>query len=196
KTLELDHIGIKAAQFSFTRLKGADPTLGVEMASTGEVATFGNELHEAFLKSLLSVGFTTPKKNILVTIGPEKDKLDLLESMKKLSEMGYRLFATEGTHMILKNHGISSKRLHKIQTQESPNIAEYIRDKKVDMVINIPTNYTPEEVTDGYLIRRKAIDSNIPLITNKQLAKLLVETLEKYSMETLEIKPWDEYVQA
>jgi carbamoyl-phosphate synthase large subunit len=196
KTLELDHIGIKAAQFSFSRLKGADPTLGVEMASTGEVATFGNELHEAFLKSLLSVGFTIPKKNILVTIGPEKDKLDLLESMKKLTEMGYKLFATEGTHKVLKQHGISAKRLHKIQTETSPNINEYIRDKKVDMVINIPTNYSPEEVTDGYLIRRKAIDANIPLITNKQIAKLLVETLAKNPLESLEIKSWDEYVQA
>jgi len=196
KTLELDHIGIKAAQFSFTRLKGADPTLGVEMASTGEVATFGNELHETLLKSLLSVGFTMPKKNILVTIGPEKDKLDLVDSFKKLTEMGYRLFATEGTHKMLKQYGVASKRLYKIQTETSPNINEYIRDKKVDMVINIPTNYSPEEVTDGYLIRRKAIDANIPLITNKQVAKLLVETLEKYSMEDLEIKAWDEYVPA
>jgi carbamoyl-phosphate synthase large subunit len=196
KTLELDHIGIKAAQFSFTRLKGADPTLGVEMASTGEVATFGNELHETLLKSLLSVGFTMPRKNILVTIGPEKDKLDMLDSMKKLTEMGYKLFATEGTHKTLKLHGISSKKLHKIQTEESPNITEYIRDKKVDMVINIPTNYSPEEITDGYLIRRKTIDSNIPLITNKQVAKLLIETLEKYKLEDLEIKSWDEYVQA
>lgn len=194
KTLELDHIGIKAAQFSFTRLKGADPTLGVEMASTGEVATFGDELHETLLKSLLSVGFTMPKKNILVTIGSEKDKLDLLESMKHLASLGFRLFATEGTHRTLKEHGLKSTLLHKIKTETSPNINEYLRDKKVDLVINIPRNYSPEEVTDGYLMRRKAIDANIPLITNKQIAMLLVETLGKYSPENLEIKSWDEYV--
>lgn len=193
KTLELDHIGIKAAQFSFTRLKGADPTLGVEMASTGEVATFGDDLHETLLKSYLSVGFTIPKKNILVTIGPEKDKIDLLESFKELTAMGYRLFATEGTHEVLKTHGIKSKMLNKIQSGESPNIEEYLREKKLDLVINIPRNYSPEEVTDGYLIRRRAIDSNIPLITNKQIAKLMIETIEKYDQDSLEVKAWDEY---
>jgi carbamoyl-phosphate synthase large subunit len=194
KTLELDHIGIKAAQFSFTRLKGADPTLGVEMASTGEVATFGDDLHETLLKSLLSVGFTIPKKNILVTIGPEKDKIDLLESFRSLIDMGYKLFATEGTHKVLKSHGIKSKKLNKIQSGESPNISEYLKNKKLDLVINIPSNYSPEETTDGYLIRRRSIDSNIPLITNKQIAKLLIETMEKYDEKNLEIKSWDEYL--
>jgi carbamoyl-phosphate synthase large subunit len=194
KTLELDHIGIKAAQFSFNRLKGSDPTLGVEMASTGEVATFGDELHETLLKSLLSVGFTMPKKNILVTIGRAKDKLDLAESMRKLTQLGFKLFATEGTHKTLKEQGIKSTMLNKIQSKVSPNIEEYLREKRIDLVFNIPQNYSPEEVTDGYLIRRKAIDANIPLITNKQIAKLLVETLGKYTMEKLEIKSWDEYV--
>ncbi len=194
KTLELDHIGIKAAQFSFTRLKGADPTLGVEMASTGEVATFGNDLHETLLKSLLSVGFHLPKKNILVTIGPELDKIDLLDSLRSLIEMGYKLFATEGTYAVLKNHGIKAKMLHKIRSGESPNITEYLQGKKLDLVINIPQNYSPEEITDGYLMRRKAIDSNIPLITNKQIAKLLIETMEKYDKESLEIKAWSDYL--
>lgn len=195
KTLELDHIGIKSAQFSFSRLKGADPTLGVEMASTGEVATFGDTLHETFLKSLLSVGFTEPKKNILVTIGPEKDKVDLVDSFKALTEMGYKLFATEGTHAHLKKAGISAKKLHKIRTEESPNIAEAISDKKVDLVINIPRSESQKETTDGYLIRRRATDANIPLITNKQIAKLLIETLAKHDKETLEIKAWDEYLE-
>lgn len=194
KTLELDHIGIKAAQFSFTRLKGADPTLGVEMASTGEVATFGADLHETLLKSLLSVGFHIPEKNILVTIGPEKDKIDLLDSFRDLIDMGYKLFATEGTHDVLKSHKIKSKKLNKIQSGESPNIGEYLRSKKLDLVINIPSNYSPEETTDGYLIRRQAIDANIPLITNKQIAKLLIETLGKYGIEDLEVKSWDEYM--
>lgn len=193
-TLELDHIGIKAAQFSFTRLKGADPTLGVEMASTGEVATFGNDLHETLLKSMMAVGFRIPKKNILVTIGPAKDKVDLADSFKSLINMGYRLFATEGTHKELKELGVKSKMLHKIQTKKSPNINEYLKGKKLDLVINIPSNYTPEEVTDGYLIRRQAIDANIPLITNKQIAKLLIESLEKYGVDDLETKSWDEYV--
>jgi carbamoyl-phosphate synthase large subunit len=194
KTLELDHIGIKAAQFSFTRLKGADPTLGVEMASTGEVATFGDDLHETLLKSLLSVGFTIPKKNILVTIGPEKDKIDLLDSFRSLIDMGYKLFATEGTYKVLKDHGIKSKKLSKIQSGETPNIGEYLQKKKLDLVINIPQNYSPEETTDGYLIRRQAIDANIPLITNKQIAKLLIETMAKYGKENLEVKSWDEYL--
>ncbi len=194
KTLELDHIGIKAAQFSFTRLKGADPTLGVEMASTGEVATFGDDLHETLLKSMMAVGFRIPKKNILVTIGPAKDKVDLADSFKKLIEMGYKLFATEGTHKELKNLGVKSKMLNKIQTGKSPNIDEYLKGKKLDLVINIPSNYTPEEVTDGYLIRRQAIDANIPLITNKQITKLLIESLEKYGVDDLETKSWDEYV--
>ena len=164
------------------------------MSSTGEVATFGDELCETLLKSMLSVGFTIPRKNILVTIGPEKDKIDLLENFRKLTDMGYRLYATEGTHQTLKNNGVKSKLLHKIQTHLSPNINEYIRDKKVDLVINIPRSYSPEEITDGYLIRRRAIAANIPLITNKQIAKLLIETLSKYTLEDLEIKSWDEYV--
>ncbi len=194
KTLELDHIGIKAAQFSFSRLKGADPTLGVEMSSTGEVATFGDEIHETLLKSLLAVGFTFPRKNILVSIGEEKDKIDLMDSMKKLIALGYRLFATEGTHAALKNHGIGSKLLHKIQSGMTPNIADAIRDKKVDLVINIPTSYSPEEVTDGYLIRRRATDNNIPLITNKQIAELIIESLALCKLKDLEVKSWEEYV--
>ncbi|MDZ4217115.1 MAG: carbamoyl phosphate synthase large subunit, partial [Candidatus Gracilibacteria bacterium] len=195
KTLELDHIGIKAAQFSFTRLKGADPTLGVEMASTGEVATFGVDLHETLLKSLLSVGFTIPKKNILVTIGPEKDKIDLIGSIKDLSDMGFRLYATEGTHRELKKHGIKSTRVNKIQNGGSPNVEEIIREKKVDLVINIPQNTNQQEVTDGYLIRRCAVDANIPLVTNKQITKLIIESIQKYSMEDLEIKSWDSYLE-
>jgi len=195
KTLEMDHIGIKSAQFSFTRLKGADPTLGVEMASTGEVATFGDDLHETLLKSLLAVGFTIPKKNILVTIGPEIDKLDLVENIRSLTNMGFKILATEGTHQMLKDHKIKSQLVHKIQSEKTPNIDDYLSNKKVDLVINIPRNYSPEEVTDGYLIRRRAIDANIPLITNKQIAKLLIETLEKYGIEDLETKAWDEYIE-
>ncbi|MDF2379498.1 MAG: carbamoyl-phosphate synthase (glutamine-hydrolyzing) large subunit [Candidatus Gracilibacteria bacterium] len=194
KTLELDHIGIKAAQFSFTRLKGADPTLGVEMASTGEVATFGDDLHETLLKSLLSVGFRIPKKNILVTIGPERDKIDLIEPIRELTKMGYKIFATEGTHKSLKEHGVKSKMLNKIQTKESPHIGEYLQGKKLDMVINIPSSYKAEEITDGYLIRRASTDANIPLITNKQIAELLIETLAKYTLEDLTVKSWDEYL--
>ncbi len=194
KTLDLDYVGVKAPQFSFSRLHGADPVLGVEMASTGEVACFGENLHDAFLKAMISVGFQLPKKSILLTIGRIEDKVDFLASARLLKDLGYTLFATEGTSNFLKQNGIENTMVQKLSSKKKPNILDYIAKKKVDLVIDIPKNYTRQEITDGYLIRRNAIDMNIPLITNVQVAKLIVEVMQKYKLEDLDIKSWDEYL--
>lgn len=194
KTLDLDHIGVKAPQFSFSRLQGADPVLGVEMASTGEVACFGKTLHAAFLKAMISVGFTIPKKNILLSIGRIEDKADFLQSAQKLNGMGYNLFATEGTSDFLNENGIKNTKVFKVSSGKSPNIVDYINERKVDLVIDIPKNYTHQEITDGYLIRRRAIDMNVPLLTNLQVSRIMVEAIEKYTIDDLEILEWSEYV--
>ena len=194
KTLDLDYVGVKAPQFSFSRLHGADPVLGVEMASTGEVACFGETLQCAFLKAMMSVGFILPKKNILLTIGRLEDKVDFLESAKQLYAMGFTLFATQGTSEFLKQHDIKNTRLYKVSKKKKPNILDYLRAKKIDLVIDIPKNYTREEITDGYKIRRTSIDMNVQLLTNVQVAKLLVETLQNHASDDLAIKSWDEYI--
>jgi carbamoyl-phosphate synthase large subunit len=194
KTLEMDHVGVKAAQFSFARLKGADPVLGVEMASTGEVGTFGNTLQEAFLTSLLSVGFRMPKKNILLSIGKIEDKADFLHSASILAKLKFQLYATEGTQKFLDANNIPCKLLHRVSDAKSPNITEYLRSKKLDLVINIPKSYSREELTDGYSIRRVAIDTNTPLITNLQLAKMIAEVLENDTHSEIQIKSWAEYL--
>lgn len=193
RTLDLDYVGVKAPQFSFPRLKGADPVIGVEMASTGEVACFGDDLYEAFLKSMISVGFVLPKKNILLSIGRIEDKAEFLPAAKKLVDMGFRLFATEGTHAFLNEYGIKSTMLHKIRSGLKPNLLDALAEHEIDLVVNIPKNYSREEVTDGYLIRRKAVDLNIPLVTNVQVARVIVEAIERYSLDDLKIKEWREY---
>ncbi|MFO0780784.1 MAG: carbamoyl-phosphate synthase (glutamine-hydrolyzing) large subunit [Candidatus Gracilibacteria bacterium] len=192
-TLDLDHVGVKASQFSFSRLKGADPVLGVEMASTGEVACFGDDMYEALLKSMISTGFKIPKKKILLSIGRIEDKAAFLKSAQKLVAMGYELYATENTSRFLTENEIKNVFLYKIRSDMKPNLLDVLGEKIIDLVINIPKNYSREEVTDGYLIRRKAIDFNIPLLTNLQLAQHVVEALERYSMDDLKIKEWSEY---
>ena len=194
QTIDLDHVGVKAAQFSFTRLKGADPRLGVEMASTGEVACFGHTAEEAFLCSLLAVGFTLPRKNILVTVGSLDDKVELSPTMLKLHHMGFALFATERTHAFLESRGIPSALLYKISEPRGPNISEYLTEKRLDLVINIPLHYSGPELTDGYKMRRLAIDRGIPLITNVQLVKRLVEAMETVNMDKIVVTPWREFV--
>lgn len=196
RTLDLDHVGVKAPQFSFSRLKGADPVSGVEMASTGEVACFGDDMYEAFLKSMISVGFTIPKKRILLSIGRIEDKADFLPSVRRLVGMGFEIFATEGTSEFLKEHDIHNTLLHKIRTGKKPNILEALTEKKIDLVINTTKNFSHEEITDGYLIRRKAIDYNIPLITNLQVAEIIVQALQLYKLDDLKIKEWSEYSEA
>ncbi|MBI1936209.1 carbamoyl-phosphate synthase (glutamine-hydrolyzing) large subunit, partial [Candidatus Woesearchaeota archaeon] len=192
-TLDLDYVGVKAPQFSFSRLQGADPVLSVEMASTGEVACLGNDLNEAFLKSLLSVGFTMPEKSILLSTGPVKSKAYLLEGIRKLDEMGFGLFATEGTAKFLEQNGIKSEILYWPSYKKEPNALTYLQERKIDLVINIPKSLEETELENDYLIRRKAVDFNIPLITNAQVAKLFIESISKKKMEDLEIKSWDEY---
>jgi len=192
-TIDLDYVGVKAPQFSFSRLHGADPVLGVEMASTGEVACLGKDINEAFLKSLLSVGFVLPNKNIMLSTGPIKSKAYLLESIRKLEQMGYNLYATKGTSDFLKNNNINAKVLHWPLSKKEPNILTYIKDRKIDLVINIPKSFEEDELTNDYLIRRRAVDYNIPLLTNPQNTKLFIESISKLKMEDLEIKDWESY---
>jgi carbamoyl-phosphate synthase large subunit len=194
RTLDLDHVGVKAPQFSFSRLKGADPVSGVEMASTGEVACFGDNMYEAFLKALISVGFKIPKKNVLISIGKVEDKATFLPSVRRLVDMGYKIFATEGTSKFLQENGIKNYLLHKIRCGKSPNLLDALSGKEIELVINVPKNYSREETTDGYLIRRKSIDLNIPLITNLQVAEVIVRSLQNDAPSHLEIKEWKEYV--
>jgi carbamoyl-phosphate synthase large subunit len=193
KTLDLDHICVKAPQFSFSRLSGADPILGVEMSSTGEVACFGDTTEEAFLKSLLSTGFRLPKKNILLTLGEIEDKIEFLDSARKLDEMGFKIYATTNTYNLLKIEGVAAKHVYKISEKKAPNILTYLEQRKFDLVINSPTLKDRASEQDGYIIRRKAIDYNIPLINNLKIAILFVNSIYKYNIDQLEIKSLDEY---
>ena len=189
----LEYVGVKAPQFSFTRLEGADPTLGVEMVSTGEVACLGDDFEEAFLKSLLSVGYRLPIRNVLLSTGPTESKAAFLESARILCDMGTNLYATRGSADFLLSHGIEARALHWPLERKSPNTIEYITEGKIDLVINIPKNYQEQELTNDYLIRRNAVDFSIPLITNLQLAQRLVECLARKSFADLQIKSWAEY---
>ena len=193
KTLDLDHVGVKAPQFSFPRLKGADPVLGVEMASTGEVACFGDDLYEAFLKSMISVGFELPKKGILFSVGGVEAKADILPCALKFAKMGFEIFGTEGTSEFFKENGLKCKVLHKISTERDPGILDAMMKRDFDLIVNIPNAYSRTSVTDGYLIRRKSVDLNIPLITNVQVAGIVSEALSRYGIEDLKVKDLDGY---
>ncbi|MGQ8338354.1 carbamoyl-phosphate synthase (glutamine-hydrolyzing) large subunit [Sunxiuqinia sp. A32] len=191
---ELEYVGVKAPQFSFARLLNADPVLGVDMSSTGEVACIGENFYEAILKSMLSVGYTFPKKNILISSGPARSKLEMLNSARLLVEHGYNVFATEGTHRFLRENKVKSTMLYwPDEEDQSPNTIEYLRDKKIDLVINIPKNYTKRELSNGYNIRRNSIDFNIPLITNARVASAFIYAICKYTADDITIKRWDEY---
>ncbi len=194
-TLDLDHVGVKAAQFSFSRLKGADPRLGVEMVSTGEVACFGNSAEQAVLLSLLAVGFKMPKKSVLLSVGRLEDKVDVLGSIQTLYKMGFALYATPNTHEFLKSRNIPSLLLYKVSEPRSPNIREYLENKRVELVVNIPQHESNQEQTDGYFIRRLATDRAIPLITNVQLFKRLVEAMETEKEETLPSLAWPDLLE-
>ncbi len=190
---ELDYVGVKAPQFSFTRIKGADPVLSVEMASTGEVACIGDSFEEAFLKALLSVGFTYPEKNILLSTGPFESKAKFLPTAKRLHELGFHLYATQGTSDFMKYHGIPSDVLYWPLQKKEPNTLSYIAGRKLDLVINIPKSIDEEELTNDYIIRRKCIDHNVPLITNLQFAESFIDAVSSMKLEDLSIKSWDEY---
>ncbi len=190
---ELDYVGVKAAQFSFKRLEGADPSLSVEMASTGEVACFGDDFNEALLKAMLSVGFEIKGKNLLLSTGPIKNKIQFLGIARNLVENGFKLFATEGTANFMFNNEIKCETLHWPLENKKPNVLDHIKNGKIDLVLNIPKNFREEEITNDYLIRRTAADFGIPLITNMQLARAYFEAILKLNLEDLEVKAWDEY---
>ncbi len=191
---ELDYVGIKAPQFSFSRLLRADPVLGVDMSSTGEVGCIGDNYYDAVLQSMLAVGYRIPKKNILFSSGPLRSKLEMLNSARLLAERNYNLFATAGTHKFFAENGIETTMLHwPDEPDKHPNTLEYIREKKIDLVVNIPKNLSKAELRNGYHIRRNSIDFNIPLITNARLASAFIYAFCKMRIEDISIKSWDEY---
>src|SRR5439155_16896753 len=191
--LDLEYVGVKAPQFSFTRLDGADPTLGVEMASTGEVACLGDDFEEAFLKALLAVGYRLPVRDVLLSTGPVESKAAFLESCRILVGLDVRLYATRGTAAFLKANGIASIELHWPLENTSPNVTDYLQGKRVDLMINIPKNLQEDELTNDYIIRRQTVEFGIPLITNIQLAQRFVEALARKGLGDLEVKSWSEY---
>ena len=191
---ELDYVGVKAPQFSFARLLNADPVLGVDMSSTGEVGCIGENFHEAILKAMLSVGYKFPKKNILISSGQARSKLELLNSARLLIQQGFNIFATEGTHRFLRENEVASTMLHwPDEEDQQPNTITYLKEKKIDLVVNIPKNYTKRELSNGYKIRRNSIDYNIPLITNARVASAFIQAVCKYKEEDIMIKSWGEY---
>jgi carbamoyl-phosphate synthase large subunit len=192
-SFELDYIGIKAPQFSFSRLKKADPVLGVDMASTGEVGCIGDNFYEAILKAMLSVGYKVPEKNILLSTGPMRSKVEMINSCRLLAEKSYILFATRGTHDFLKLNNIESTMLHWPDEDKKPNTLDYIRNKMIDLVINVPKDLTKTELSNDYSIRRNAVDYNIPLITNARLASAFITAFCKLKLSDISIKSWDEY---
>lgn len=194
-----NYVAVKAPQFSFARMEGADPALGVEMGSTGEVACFGETAEEAYLKSLFSTGLSLKNKSALVTIGGEDFKLRFAESIWRLQNLGYTLYATKKTHLFLKTKGVRTKLVYKLYEKQSPTVIDLIESRKISLVINLSEDYNNEvsfkkEITDGYLIRRAAIDNNIPLFTDLNSARFFVNALDRYKIKDLKIKSWDEYL--
>ena len=189
----IGYVGVKAPQFSYSRLKGADPISYVEMASTGEVACLGEDVNEAFLKSIISTGFKLPRGDVLLSIKGDKNRFRFLESALKLREMNFNIYATEHTSEFLANQGIKNTMVYKVHESKKPNILEMLEERKFDLVMNISFDYGREEFEDEYKMRRLAVDFGIPLITNMQLAELFVSALSKKKAEDLKIKAWDEY---
>jgi len=190
---DLDYVGIKASQFSFARLQQADPVLGVDMASTGEVGCIGDDFSEAILKSLLSVGYRIPKKRILISSGETKSKLELSEACLLLQKKGYEMFATRGTQKFLKENGVHATAVNWPDEDGDLNVKNMISNKEFDLVINIPKNTSKRELANDYVIRRGAIDFNIPLFTNARLASAFITAFCTMSFEDIKIKSWDEY---
>ena len=190
---ELDYVGIKASQFSFNRLQKADPVLGVDMASTGEVGCIGSDTSCAVLKAMLSVGYRIPEKNILLSTGTMKQKADMMDAARMLVNKGYKLFATGGTHKTLIENGIENTLVYWPSEDGYPQALEMLHNKEIDMVVNIPKNLTAGELDNGYKIRRAAIDLNIPLITNARLASAFIQAFCTMSIDDIAIKSWDEY---
>ena len=191
---DLDYVGIKASQFSFNRLQKADPVLGVDMASTGEVGCIGSDTSCAILKAMLSVGYRIPQKNILLSTGTPKQKVDMLSAARMLQKKGYKLFATGGSSKFLTENGVENTRVYwPSEPGMHPQALEMLHRKEIDMVVNIPKNLTAGELDNGYRIRRAAIDLNIPLITNARLASAFINAFCTMTPDDLAIRAWDEY---
>ena len=191
---ELDYVGIKASQFSFNRLQKADPVLGVDMASTGEVGCIGSDTSCAVLKAMLSVGYRIPKKNILLSSGTPKQKVEMLSAARLLQQKGYKLFATGGTSKFLTENGVENTQVYwPSETNQQPQALDMLHKKEIDMVVNIPKNLTAGELSNGYKIRRAAIDLNVPLITNARLASAFINAFCTMTLDDLAIKSWAEY---
>ena len=191
---DLDYVGIKASQFSFNRLQKADPVLGVDMSSTGEVGCLGDDTNTALLKSMLSVGHRIPKKNILLSTGGAKQKVAMLDAAKMLLENGYNLYATGGTSKFLTENGIQNTLvLWPSEEGDAPKALDLLHNHTIDMVVNIPKNLTSSELSNGYKIRRAAIDLNVPLITNARLASAFIYAFCTTKIEDIDIKAWGEY---
>ena len=190
---ELDYVGIKASQFSFNRLQKADPVLGVDMASTGEVGCIGSDTSCAVLKAMLSVGYRIPKKKILLSTGTPKQKVDMLEAARMLQKKGYDIFATGGSSKFLTENGVENIRVYWPSEEGHPQALEMLHKKEIDMVVNIPKNLTAGELDNGYKIRRAAIDLNIPLITDARLASAFINAFCTMDIDDIAIKSWEEY---
>ena len=191
---DLDYVGIKASQFSFNRLQKADPVLGVDMSSTGEVGCLGDDTNTALLKSMLSVGYRIPKKNILLSTGGAKQKVEMLDAAKKLIDNGYKLYATGGTSKFLTENGIENTHvLWPSEEGDEPKALDLLHDHTIDMVVNIPKNLTSSELSNGYKIRRSSIDLNVPLLTNARLASAFIYAFCTTKLEDIGIKAWGEY---
>jgi len=190
---DLDYVGVKAPQFSFSRLAKADPVLGVDMSSTGEVGCIGDGFYEAILKSMLSVGYTVPEKAILLSTGPARSKVEMLNSARALREKGYKLYATRGTQQFLANAGVEAETAYWPDEDKSPNTIELIRSREVDLVVNIPKDLSKNELNNDYSIRRNAVDFNIPLLTNSRLASAFILAFCRIRAEDIGIYSWEEY---
>lgn len=191
---DLDYVGIKASQFSFNRLQKADPVLGVDMSSTGEVGCLGDDTNDALLKSMLAVEQGIPKKTILLSTGGAKQKAEMLDAAKKLVENGYELYATGGTSKYLDDNGVRNVRVYwPSEEGKEPQALTLLHEKKIDMVVNIPKDLTPRELTDGYKIRRASIDLNVPLVTNSRLASAFINAFCTLKLSDIDIKSWAEY---
>ena len=191
---DLDYVGIKASQFSFNRLQKADPVLGVDMSSTGEVGCLGDDTNAALLKSMLSVGYRIPQKSVLLSTGGAKQKAEMLETAKLLIANHYELYATGGTSAYLSENGVPNTHVYwPSETGQQPQALALLKERKIDMVVNIPKNLTVHELTNGYHIRRAAIDLNVPLLTNSRLACAFIQAFCSTKLENIDIKSWDEY---
>ncbi|OGD91703.1 carbamoyl phosphate synthase large subunit [Candidatus Curtissbacteria bacterium RIFCSPHIGHO2_02_FULL_42_15] len=192
--LSLNYVGVKSPQFSFQRIKGADPILRVEMASTGEVACFGDDVNEAFLKSIIATGVKLPQKSVFISLAGDENKIEFLESARTLEQLGLKIFATEGTSKFLEKNKIKTTKLYKIHEKKKPNVLDFLNSKKIDLVINIFDPYFKKEFDDDYLIRRTTIDFGVELLANMQTAKLFVSAISQKKLTDLKILPWDYYL--